>query len=134
MTLEEYKKKTIGNKFEMPETLSKIFDFEKNEAGLVYCEGFQLCAEEVSGVDIYHCEDEYYKYIKPFSYTGDGCCAFWIKDENPDLEQAPIVFFSSDGIIRIMAKDLKTFLRMLTFDTEISDGSLFKFKEAEDLS
>jgi len=28
-----------------------------------------------------------------------------------------------------MAKDLKTFLRMLTFDTEISDGSLFKFKE-----
>ncbi|MDB2493252.1 hypothetical protein N9X15_03745 [Flavobacteriaceae bacterium] len=126
MTLEEFKEKTIGA-LPMPETLAKLFNFEENEAGLYYFQKFELSDEEIMGVDIDD-EDEYNKYIKPFSYVDSGCCAFWLKDNNEDLENAPIIYFSSEGVIRIMAKDLKTFLRMLTFDGELDDGSFYKDK------
>ena len=98
MTLEEFKEKTIGA-LPMPETLAKLFNFEENEAGLYYSQKFELSDEEIMGVDI---DDE--------------------------LENAPIIYFSNEGVIRIMAKDLKTFLRMLTFDGELDDGSFYKDK------
>jgi len=128
MTLEEYKTKILGD-LKMPLTLEKLFLFEEEEGGLYYCNKFELSYEDISGVDIDDCEEEYYKSIKPFAYVDDGCCALWIKDSSINLEDAPIIYYSSEGMIRIMAKNLKTFLRMLTFDSHLNDGTFYKFKE-----
>ena len=73
MTIQEYKTKVVGD---LP--IEKLFSFEEEEAGLYYCEKFELSNEEIMGVDIDDCEEEYYKSIKPFTYVDDGCCVFWV--------------------------------------------------------
>lgn len=114
MSLKSFKESVFGD-LEMPKMLEKLYHFE--EKHLYFCTQFELSDEEISGVDIED-EEEYYKYIKPFGFTDDGVVAFWL--QNSDSEKSPIIYYSSDGDIRILAKDLKDFLRMLTFDAQVS--------------
>jgi len=114
MTLEEFKEKTLGD-LKMPEILAKFYQFENDH--LYFCKNFEISVEEVP-LDIED-QENYYKAIKTFGYTNDGITAFWV--QNDDAANSPIIYFNSDGEMRIIAKDLKDFMRILTLDTEISE-------------
>ena len=115
MTLEEFKEQALGN-LEMPKVLAKFYQFEDEH--LYFCKNFEISIEEVS-LDIED-EDNYYKTIKPFGYTNDGLIAFWV--QNDDVANSPIIYFSSDGEMRIIAKDFKNFMRILTLDVEVCNN------------
>lgn len=136
MTLQEYKQQTIGDKYEMPETLSKLFEFEEEYEREWYSESFFLDTQEddysyLLRFDTEKKAEEYKKYIKKFA-TVDGTggfCAFWIREGEKDLENVPIINYGSEGSIRIVAKNIKELLKILTFDIELMDGSCYKFKK-----
>ncbi|WP_299781203.1 hypothetical protein [uncultured Formosa sp.] len=121
MTLERFKNQCLGS-LEMPEILAKIYQFEAKHH--FFCKDFQISVEEISLPidDVF----TYNQYIKPFGYTGDGLTAFWVQ-ENKDVENAPIVYFNSGGSMRIIAKNFKTFMQILTLDVEIC-SDMFKIK------
>ena len=112
MTLEEFKNKALGD-LEMPTSLAKFYQFEDKH--LYFCNKFEISIEEVP-LDIED-EETYYQTIKPFGYTNDGLTAFWV--QNGDVANSPIIFFDSDGYMRIIAKNLFDFMRILTLDVEI---------------
>ena len=135
MTPEEYRIKTVGEKYPLPMGLEKLFLFAKNHEHW-YAESFQLTIQEEDYSYMLDVDSdikilEYKKYIKKFAqvdFTG-GFCAFWIEnDEINDLENSPIINYGSEGSIRIVASNIYEFLRLLTFDTELMDGVCYKMK------
>lgn len=126
MDFQEYKQKTLGDEIKASQALVKLFNFEKKAKGY-YSESFELDTFDDDTFEYYFEFDkkqtqEYLKHIKPFA-TVDGTggfAAFWVLGES--IDNAPIIVFGSEGNIKIVAKNLFDFMRLLTFDSELMDG------------
>ncbi len=136
--MEELRKKyeELFAEYEIPQTLKKLMDFEEEYGEETYSQSFCLLVEKDFYENYFDSEDEedikkYEKFIKVFASadgTG-GVYAFWLSEGKQDLEQAPIVGYGSEGDIRIVAKNLKELLHLLSFDVEIADGCAYKDDE-----
>ncbi|MGV6838917.1 MAG: hypothetical protein ACWA40_01845 [Planktomarina sp.] len=133
-----YKQHVAGD-LEFPEILEKLYEFEQKHGGQTYSDCFCLDAEHM--FDGYFNDiksdngmlAQYKKHIRVFAVSdgSGGYYAFWIKDDKIRLEDAPIVCYSSEGDIRIVAKNIRDLLRLLTFDAEIVDGTAFRDDDDE---
>ena len=89
-----------------------------------------------SGISGYSDNDEFTSSIIEFAMAdGSGSSyAFWIRNGNRNLNEAPILAFGSEGGIHIVAKDIKELLQILTFDVEPSTGweELYFYKDEDD--
>lgn len=65
---------------------------------------------------------EYLARLVPFAQaTGGGSFyAFWKVDDRPDLATLPVIAFGDEGGQHPVATDLREFLRLLAYDTEVS--------------
>lgn len=128
--LKKYKKSFRG--YEIPETLVKLAEFDANLENESYGESFWLRAEE-----------NIFKYLLDNSLTSKeqievyanhaivfanadgtgGFYAFWVEDNKSDLEEAPIVAYGSEGEVKIVAKNLKELIKILSYGAEGLNGN-----------
>ncbi len=133
--VDKYRDQTVGANYQLPKALVALYAFEEQYGAELYSQSFCLDTQEddysyLINFKSLKQEIEYRKHIKKFAHvdgTG-GFVAFWIRDENRDLENAPIINYGSEGSIRIVAKNINEFLRILSFDVELMDGSSYKMK------
>lgn len=122
--------------YDVPPTLLALIEFEKTLGSTVdYAEGFELQLDSERGPLWTYGERVCKEFIgfARATYSGSSY-AFWIKDGNRDLEQAPIVFFGDEGANGLAATNLRQLLSMLSCDHEGyvygDDGSVY-FGEEE---
>ncbi len=134
MKMEDLRKKykEVFGAYEIPQTLQKLIDFEEKANGIAYSESFYLgvSKDHFKWYFDFESDEDFEKYEKSIKIFADadatgGVYAFWIQEGKKDLEQAPIVCYGSEGDVRIVAKNLKELLRLLSFDIEIMDGCAF---------
>ena len=68
---------------------------------------------------------EFSKSMKVFA-SADATGAryvFWLKDENTNYNNAPIICYGSEGEVVIVAENIKDLIKMLSFGAEGMDGS-----------
>ena len=134
MDINEYTKKSIGE-LKMPIELEKLFEFEQMSDEM-YSESFYLYPGDKDEFKYYFDFDEeitkkYSKNILVFAKadgTG-GFLAFWLQENNTDLNNAPIINYGSEGDIQVVAKNIRELMKILTFDVELMDGGCYKSAE-----
>lgn len=134
--METYKNQVLGKDIEMPKALEKLYQFDDKYGAEMYSECFSIGAQEEDTFEYYFGFEEeqvkeYNKQIKPFA-TVDGTggfAAFWLVDNKKDVANTPIIVYGSEGQIKVTAKNLFDFMRLLTFDCELMDGASYMFKE-----
>ena len=135
--LKEYEKAFYGHK--IPETLQALAQFEEEVEGETYAESFWLKTDK----DIFNYWlndsseeeiEEYSSHVFPFAHAdGTGAFyAFWVKDDTVDLEEAPVVCYGSEGEVKIVSKNLKDLIKILSYGPEGMDGN-YGFYEEESI-
>lgn len=136
--LEKFEKLYAPNK--VPNTLKELIKIEEKLGKESYVTSFYLKPQ--NKIDFFYCtfncedeetdektDDKIFEYLLPLAHidgTG-GVAALWLNNgENTDLENAPIIAFGSEGAIKIVAKNLKDFLFMLSFGGEALDGEFYE--------
>lgn len=136
--LEKFEKLYAPNK--VPNTLKELIKIEEKLGDESYVTSFYL--EPQNKKDFFYCtfncedeeaneetDDKIVKYLLPLAHidgTG-GVAALWLNNgENTDLENAPIIAFGSEGSIKVVAKNLKDFIFMLSFGVEALDGEFYE--------
>jgi tetratricopeptide (TPR) repeat protein len=135
--LKEYEKVFYGHS--IPFTLQALAQFEEEVGTETYAESFWLQTNR--DIFMYWLHDstkeeieEYSSHVFPFANadgTG-GFYAFWVKDASVDLEKAPIVCYGSEGAVKIVAKNLKDLIKILSYGPEGMDGN-YAFCEEESI-
>lgn len=122
-TKEELKiklKKSFNN-LEIPETLNKLIDFMQDHSDNFFSSGFEYRIDENNDAWKTYSEDpNFYNYLFEFANAeGSGSSyAFWINNNQTELEDVPIVVSGSEGGIHIVAKNIKELLHILAADCE----------------
>lgn len=126
--LKEYKE--VFGKYEIPETLKRLINFEEQYGEESYSESFYLCTDLDKTPDRgqYSLDNEYFERLMVFANAdGSGAkYAFWVNEVGISLENAPIVFIGSDGTIKVVAKHIKELLKLLSFGPETMEGEFYK--------
>lgn len=131
--------KTVFGKYQIPETLNKLIDYEEHYGSEIYSESFYLCTDLDKTPDRgqYSLDEEYFERLIIFANAdGTGArYAFWVNNVDKSLEEAPIIVIGSEGHIQVVAKNIKELLQILSFGPEGMDGSFYKdlddFEEPE---
>jgi len=126
-TLENFKKKF--SPYELPQTLVELIKFVDQYSGESFADSFYLNDDidddffetwlDSDQVDEEKCK-EYAESMLVFANadgTG-GAYAMWVQEGNSDLEEAPIIFYSSEGEIEIVAQNLKELIKILSWGVE----------------
>ena len=106
----------------IPKRLLELLKFD-NEVAVnnYFSDGFEFSIDkEKIGLKTYSDNVTFLNSIYEFA-NADGTGSsygFWLKDNNSDLEQAPIVVFGSEGGYHVVASNLDELLQILTFDCE----------------
>ena len=89
-----------------------------------------------SGIDGVSNDKEFTNSIIEFAMAdGSGSTyAFWIRNKNENLSEAPILAFGSEGGIHIVAQNIRELLEILTFDADPSIGwdEVYFYKDEDD--
>ena len=134
--------KAVFGKYQIPEALNKLIDFEEQYGSETYCESFYLCTDLDKTPDSgqYSLDEEYFERLIIFANAdGTGAkYAFWVNNIEKSLEESPIIVIGSEGHIQVVAKNIKELLQLLSFGPEGMDGSFYKdlddFEEPENAS
>ena len=132
--LKEYEKAFYGHT--IPKTLQALAQFEEEVEGETYAESFWLKTDK----DIFNYWlndsskeeiEEYSSHVFPFAHAdGTGAFyAFWVKDDTVDLEEAPVVCYGSEGEVKIVSKNLKDLIKILSYGPEGMDGNYGFYEE-----
>ncbi|MNY33606.1 hypothetical protein D3C86_1678910 [compost metagenome] len=80
-----------------------------------------MMIEDHSGISSWSEDPAFLERILPFAQAnGSGSIyAFW-KHGSEDLSHYPVVVFGDEGGVHVVAENFREFLRLLTYDTEIS--------------
>jgi len=123
-TLENFKKKFAP--YTLPKTLVEFIKFTDKYGNENFAESFYLkdkVDEDFYGLLSEIEEQKRKEYIaKMVIFAGTdalGVYAMWIQDNNADLEKAPIIFYSSEGEITIIAQNLKELIKILSFGVDV---------------
>jgi len=126
-TLENFKKKF--SPYELPQTLVELIKFSDKYEEESFVESFYLnddIEEDFfetwldNGETDAEKRKEYAEHMLVFACadgTG-GAYAMWIQEGNTDLEEAPIIFYGSEGEIEIVAQNLKELIKILSWGAE----------------
>lgn len=125
--------------FEIPEELKELVNFQ-NSIGddENFSDQFYIGRDysDKSGITGYSDDDEFTNSIIEFAMAdGSGSTyAFWVRDKNENIHEAPILAFGSEGGIHIVAKNVKELLKILTFDVEPAIGwdKIYFYKDEDD--
>lgn len=129
-------KQNVAGDLDFPIMLENLYQFQMEYGGETYAQCFFLRSECPFEHGFAWSDDtlaQYNKHIRVFAGSDGtgGVYAFWIKNENIRLEDAPIVCYGSEGDIRIAAKNIRDLLRLLTFDAEIVEGTAHRDNDRE---
>ncbi|MFC9330691.1 hypothetical protein [Kitasatospora sp. NPDC057015] len=108
---------------DVPE-LNLIAELERELDGSYAAEGFALTDyRDDSGLTAgWSADPAFLSRLVPFAQAnGSGSIyALWRVDDRSDLAALPVVVFGDEGGQHVVARDLREFLRLLGYDTEIS--------------
>lgn len=123
----------------MPATLRKLLDFDAaTSRHAYYTAGLELDPDnDPSGIT---CGGKFPEMPKHFISFADAdplnsLYAFWLRDGNKDLEQAPITFMGSAGDCAVVAENIRDLLQLLSCDVTPmpwEDSYLCYYKDEED--
>lgn len=134
--INEYSRNFTG--FEMPRILKQLVEFDNSlPPGEAFSQGFEFGNyEDKLGVKTYSAEPDFYNNLIEFAWAtaGGSTYAFWIRNDNKNLEHAPIVVFGGEGGVHVVAVNLLALLQILTFDTEpmVSWDRVYYYKSEDD--
>ena len=122
--------KYFGDK-EIPQTLKDLYDFDRGSSQ-EYAKSFHMIPEDDMCEFINEGNELFSSRLIEFAQGGESLSSYalWLHEENCDLENTPVVFMDSDSGPNLIAKDLKDFLRILSYD-ENCDGDYY-YKDCED--
>lgn len=133
MTSKEYKKNFAP--LAIPEELVKLLKLQKNLAGEFFSNGFELAADDKAGLATWSDKPEFLGCLYPIGQADGTGSTYAIWRVEGELSASPIVAFGSEGGVHVVADNLATLLRILTFDAEPMidfDGiTFFKRKDHE---
>lgn len=115
------KYKKSFNDLDIPETLNKLIDFIVDDCSNFISKGFEFRIDaDKSAWKTYSEDPNFYNYLFEFANSdGSGSSyAFWINDNQTDLENVPIVVSGSEGGIHIVAENIQQLLLILASDSE----------------
>jgi len=126
-TLENFKKKFSPHP--LPNTLVELIKFIDQYKGESFADSFYLnddIEEDFfeswldNGETDAEKRKEYAEHMLVFANAdGTGSSyAMWIQEGNTNLEEAPIIFYGSEGEIEIVAQNLKELIKILSWGTE----------------
>jgi len=126
-TLENFKKKFAPHT--LPNTLVELIKFVDQYKGESFADSFYLnddIEEDFfeswldNGETDAKKRKEYAEHMLVFANAdGTGSSyAMWIEENNTNLEEAPIIFYGSEGEIEIVAQNLKELIKILSWGTE----------------
>jgi len=122
--------KYFGTK-EIPQILKDLYDFDRtyNDA---YANFFCMIPEDSMCEFIDPDNTAFSSRLIEFAQGGESLAtyALWLHAEDCDLENTPVVFMGNGSGPNLIAKDLKDFLRVLSYDTEC--GGDYYYKDCED--
>jgi hypothetical protein len=106
----------------VPYDLEKLFEFENEHGGGTYADGFCLTTIDKTGLKTYSEEGSFLRSFIEFATAtaGGSTYAIWVINEN--LDKCPVVVFGDEGGIHPVAKNTEDFLRLLSYDVEITVG------------
>lgn len=123
----EYKK--AFGKYQIPETLQQLMDFESKIERAYYSEGFELRVDDSDKTARWHhsLDKEYFERLMVFAmadHSGSDY-AFWVSEVGMSLEEAPIILIGSEGDLVVVAKNIKELLKLLSFGPEICTDKFY---------
>ena len=105
--------KAVFGKYQIPEALNKLIDFEEQYGSETYCESFYLCTDLDKTPDRgqYSLDEEYFERLIIFANAdGTGAkYAFWVNNIEKSLEESPIIVMAVKDIFRLLQKTLRNF-------------------------
>lgn len=133
MTLDDFKKNFNG---QITEELTQFFEINDELGFENYSQGFGLYEDDKSGIASWSEDEEFLDKLMPFAQAnGSGSMyVLWNNDSGKSLNELPVVVFGDEGGYHIIAKNIFEFMRLLTFDTEISvdHEEVYFYKDEED--
>lgn len=125
--------------FEIPEELIGLVNFQNSTGDDEnFSDKFYIGRDysDKSGIKGYSEDEEFTNSIIEFAMAdGTGSTyAFWLRDKNENLSEAPVLVFGSEGGIHIVAKNIRELLEILTFDVEPAIGwdKIYFYKDEDD--
>lgn len=129
------KLKKFFKNYQVPTTLKDLYAFEK-ECHCKYAQSFHMIPEDSMSEWISeYCYPEGNRFgerLIEFAQGGESLSSYalWLHAEDCDLEHTPVVFMESGSGVNLVAKDLKDFLRILSYDEDC--GGDYYHKECTD--
>jgi hypothetical protein len=126
------------NGLTIPTELVMLLDFEKTmPSDEFYSAGFELTVDEAKhGLKTYSEDVVFLNSIMEFA-DADGMGStygFWLRNNNKNLAEAPIVIFGGEGGNHIVASNILELFQILTYDVEPMVGwdEVYYYKDEED--
>lgn len=133
LDLNQYTKNFNG--LTLPDTLIKLLAFQNKERNY-YADGFALIIEDKAMLKTYSEDEKFLSSFVEFAQAdGTGSIySFWLRNNNTDLNKAPIIVFGSEGGYHIVAENLKALMQILTYDAEpmVDWDRAYFYKDEED--
>lgn len=133
MTLDDFKKNFNG---QITEELTQFFEINDELGFENYSQGFGLYEDDKSGIASWSEDQEFLDKLMPFAQAnGSGSMyVLWNNESGKSLNELPVVVFGDEGGYHIIAKNIFEFMRLLTFDNEISvdHEAVYFYKDEDD--
>ena len=103
----------------MPSELDELLAFDDSADGSYYSDGFELIADDKSGLSSWSEDEQFQSALIPFAQaTGSGSFyALWA-GAGAEPSAMPVVVFGDEGGVHVVAENVRALLRLLTFDCE----------------
>jgi len=125
--------------FEIPEELTELVKFQDSIADDEnFADQFYIGRDysDKSGISGYSDDEGFTGSIIEFAMAdGSGSTyAFWVRNNDKNLSEAPVLAFGSEGGIHIVARNIRELLQILTFDVEPAIGwdDIYYYKDEDE--
>lgn len=106
----------------VPYDLERLLEFEKEYGRGTYADGFYLDVIDKTGLRTYAEEESFLHAFIEFAQANASGSTYAIWVINEKLDRCPIVVFGDEGGIHLVAKNTEEFIRLLSYDVEITVG------------
>lgn len=107
----------------IPVELEKLIYFQNHISSFEnYTKGFGVFIDNKSGLKTWSNDENFLNRLHPFAQANGSGSFYVIWDDGTDksIDQMPVAVFGDEGGVHIVAGNMKEFLHLLTYDTEIS--------------
>jgi len=119
---------------QVPKALVELLEFQSSANGF-FSEGFELADDDKGAIKNWSSDSAFFDRLCPIGMANfsRSMYALWLENEG-DLATAPVVVFGDEGGVHVVAEDIVSLLRILTFDTEPmnDDEKVFYYRDEDD--